>query len=214
MPRKGHKIPYGTFSDEQTDVRNAYYYYGYRKDEDMPPLPELAPDDEVEDPEEVLHKKQLYQALDQFLSELTPREQRILRMRFGFGCPPCEPSEIAASYDVSTTRIRQIEMHAMDKMRQPMRIKTLKLFFNPDSADDKLRRFRRRYLEIQQRAAAAQAKKEQREKQLREYRAIPPHQWVYVEKIPPHLKHLKETNPKLFDRIKAIAFQFHQTVYE
>jgi RNA polymerase primary sigma factor len=63
------------------------------------------------------------------LATLTPREERILRMRFGIG----EKSEhtleeVGNDFSVTRERIRQIEAKALHKLRHPLRSKTLRAF--------------------------------------------------------------------------------------
>lgn len=117
---KGHKIPYGTFSmdEENSEVRAAYYGYGYRRDEDMPPLPCIELDDQVVDPEEELSKKELLRVLEEKLDTLHPRLAKVLRMRFGIGTA-CEMTleEVGTAFDVSKERIRQLEAKALRKLK-------------------------------------------------------------------------------------------------
>jgi len=63
------------------------------------------------------------------LATLTPREEKVLRMRFGIG----ERSErtleeVGQDFDVTRERIRQIEANALSKLRRPSRSLRLKSF--------------------------------------------------------------------------------------
>ena len=51
------------------------------------------------------------------LAELTPREERILRMRFGIGMPDHTLEQVGKSFGVTRERIRQIEAKALQKLR-------------------------------------------------------------------------------------------------
>jgi len=63
------------------------------------------------------------------LSSLQPREEKILRLRFGIDGQPAETLEkIGRSFKVSKERIRQIEKKALRKLRNPNRQATLKTF--------------------------------------------------------------------------------------
>jgi RNA polymerase primary sigma factor len=63
------------------------------------------------------------------LSELTPREERILRMRFGIGgMSEHTLEEVGKTFGVTRERIRQIEAKALEKLRQPARSHKLLTF--------------------------------------------------------------------------------------
>jgi RNA polymerase primary sigma factor len=63
------------------------------------------------------------------LSELTPREERILRMRFGIGgMSEHTLEEVGKTFGVTRERIRQIEAKALEKLRQPTRSQKLLTF--------------------------------------------------------------------------------------
>ena len=53
------------------------------------------------------------------LSKLTPREQKVLRMRFGIGeRQACTLEEIGQTFNLTRERIRQIEAKALEKLRK------------------------------------------------------------------------------------------------
>jgi hypothetical protein len=121
---KGKTLPYGTFtmSEEDSVVRHAYYYYGYRRDEDMPPLPHIEPDDQVVDPEEELAKKEEQAFIKDLLDGLPTREAKVLRMRYGIELDRDRSfEEVGTVYEVSRERIRQIELQAIRKLKHPDR---------------------------------------------------------------------------------------------
>ncbi len=65
------------------------------------------------------------------LSSLTPREERVLRMRFGIGMNTDHTlEEVGRQFNVTRERIRQIEAKALRKLRRPNRSKKLKGFSN------------------------------------------------------------------------------------
>jgi RNA polymerase primary sigma factor len=58
------------------------------------------------------------------LATLPPREEQILRMRFGIGQIDCTLEEVGKLFAVTRERIRQIEAKALRKLRQPGRSRT------------------------------------------------------------------------------------------
>ncbi|MGO9377684.1 MAG: RNA polymerase sigma factor RpoD/SigA [Dissulfurispiraceae bacterium] len=64
--------------------------------------------------------KDLKRQIEKLLFTLNPKEERILRLRFGIGNDhPCSLEEIAQEYEVTRERIRQIETKAIQKLREP-----------------------------------------------------------------------------------------------
>jgi len=71
----------------------------------------------------------LQEHIEKILSVLTPREEKIVRMRFGIGEKADHTlEEIGRVYDITRERIRQIEGLALRKLKHPERSKTLKTF--------------------------------------------------------------------------------------
>jgi len=67
--------------------------------------------------------------MNEVLSTLTPREEKVLRMRFGIGESRDHTlEEVGAYFDVTRERIRQIEAKALRKLRHPKRCRQLKSF--------------------------------------------------------------------------------------
>ena len=66
------------------------------------------------------------------LATLTPREEKVLRMRFGIGEDIDHTLEqVGTSFNVTRERIRQIEAKALNKLRHPSRSKKLRAFIEP-----------------------------------------------------------------------------------
>lgn len=77
-------------------------------------------------PDEALETKERDAIVNDVVDTLTPREARILRMRFGLGCPEHSLEEVAVKFDVTRERIRQIEAKAMRKLKHPQRLDILR----------------------------------------------------------------------------------------
>jgi RNA polymerase primary sigma factor len=68
-------------------------------------------------------------SVTQVLATLTPREERVLRMRFGIGMPTDHTlEEVGQQFNVTRERIRQIEAKALKKLRHPSRARTMKSY--------------------------------------------------------------------------------------
>ncbi len=78
-------------------------------------------------PEKKMVKESLMTTLENVLSELNEREERVLKLRFGLqdGMPKTL-EEVGKIFNVTRERIRQIEAKALEKLRQPRRKKILK----------------------------------------------------------------------------------------
>ena len=92
-------------------------------------LGDFIEDKGVQSPSDAAISTDLSEHTRQALSTLTPREEKILRMRFGIG----EKSEhtleeVGQDFKVTRERIRQIEAKALTKLRHPARTKELKIF--------------------------------------------------------------------------------------
>ena len=62
------------------------------------------------------------------LAELTPREERILRMRFGIGMPDHTLEQVGKTFGVTRERIRQIEAKALQTLSHSARARKLLTF--------------------------------------------------------------------------------------
>jgi len=88
--------------------------------------------DLVEDPDSLqpsadADRRSLERQVRRVLATLSPREEQILRMRFGIGgAPPMILEDIGREFDLTRERIRQIEARALDKLRHPSRRRLLR----------------------------------------------------------------------------------------
>ena len=70
-------------------------------------------------------------ALCRVLASLTPREERVLRMRFGIGMNTDHTlEEVGQQFSVTRERIRQIEAKALRKLKHPSRSRKLRSFLD------------------------------------------------------------------------------------
>ena len=82
-------------------------------------------------PIEAAVKSSLRDTTTRILSSLTPREERVLRMRFGIGMNSDHTlEEVGQQFSVTRERIRQIEAKALRKLKHPTRARKLKTFLD------------------------------------------------------------------------------------
>ena len=82
-------------------------------------------------PVESAVQSNLREVTTRMLSSLTPREERVLRMRFGIGMNTDHTlEEVGQQFSVTRERIRQIEAKALRKLKHPSRSKMLRSFLN------------------------------------------------------------------------------------
>ena len=94
-------------------------------------LGDFIPDDDAPAPADAASILLLKEQLDEVLQTLTPREAKVLSMRFGLeGGHPHTLEEVGKYFDVTRERIRQIEAKALRKLRHPSRSKKLKDFLD------------------------------------------------------------------------------------
>jgi len=99
-------------------------------DEEDSSLGDFIEDTKALAPLEQAIKSNLGEATTKILSTLTPREERVLRMRFGVGMNTDHTlEEVGLQFSVTRERIRQIEAKALRKLKHPSRSKQLKSFF-------------------------------------------------------------------------------------
>ncbi len=92
-------------------------------------LGDFIEDKKIESPIETLINTNLSEQTRKVLATLTPREEKVLRMRFGIGEKYDHTlEEVGQSFQVTRERIRQIEAKALRKLRHPSRVIRLKSF--------------------------------------------------------------------------------------
>ena len=83
-------------------------------------LGELLPDLQAVPPDAHVHLRERAQQLERILGLLTPREQAVIRLRFGIGYDEaCTLEQVGRSLSVTRERIRQIEAKALKKLKTP-----------------------------------------------------------------------------------------------
>ncbi len=92
-------------------------------------LGDFVPDTSAQDPYEYTQQTKLREELNNALSTLTDREERVIRLRFGLDDNrPKTLEEVGKDFNVTRERIRQIEAKALRKLRHPSRSNKLKDF--------------------------------------------------------------------------------------
>lgn len=93
-------------------------------------LEDLIPDDKNLSPSDSLLERDLINQIRKLLAGLSPREEKILRLRFGIGEDgECTLEEIGRQFGLSRERIRQIEAKALERLRDPGRYKEIREYF-------------------------------------------------------------------------------------
>ena len=94
-------------------------------------LGDFIPDEDASEPAEAASFTLLKEQLIEVLSTLTPREEKVLKLRFGIEDGRTRTlEEVGKEFNVTRERIRQIEAKALRKLRHPSRSKKLKDFLN------------------------------------------------------------------------------------
>lgn len=94
-------------------------------------LGDFIPDEDASEPSEAASFTLLKEQLVEVLSTLTPREEQVLKLRFGIEDGRTRTlEEVGKQFHVTRERIRQIEAKALRKLRHPSRSKKLKDFLN------------------------------------------------------------------------------------
>ena len=99
--------------------------------EDDSQLGDFIEDENSPSPMEEAVFQALREQTQELLSSLTPREEKILRMRFGIGEPTDHTlEEVGQDFNLTRERIRQIEAKALQKLRQANRADSLRPFYD------------------------------------------------------------------------------------
>ena len=94
-------------------------------------LGDFIPDEDASEPSEAASFTLLKEQLVEVLGTLTPREEKVLKLRFGIEDGRTRTlEEVGREFNVTRERIRQIEAKALRKLRHPSRSKKLKDFLN------------------------------------------------------------------------------------
>jgi RNA polymerase primary sigma factor len=102
------------------------------EDEDSS-LGDFIEDTNIESPIDFATNSGLREAMREVLSSLTPREAKVLRMRFGIDMNTDHTlEEVGKQFDVTRERIRQIEAKALRKLRHPTRAERLQSFLDQE----------------------------------------------------------------------------------
>jgi RNA polymerase primary sigma factor len=98
-------------------------------EEDDSSLGDFIEDKSAVNPQEAILSHNLAENTRKILSTLSPREEQVLKMRFGIGERANHTlEEVGQDFDVTRERIRQIEAKALRKLRHPSRSRLLKNF--------------------------------------------------------------------------------------
>jgi RNA polymerase primary sigma factor len=104
-------------------------------EEDDSHLGDFIEDKRIISPANAVVNMNLQEQTRRVLATLTPREEKVLRMRFGIGERSDHTlEEVGQNFDVTRERIRQIEAKALRKLRHPSRSKRLQGFVEPQQS--------------------------------------------------------------------------------
>jgi len=100
-------------------------------EEDDSHLGDLIEDENAVRPLDAAIQANLRETTNRALQTLTPREERVLRMRFGFGVSTDHTLEqVGQQFSLTRERIRQIEARALRKLKHPSRSRKLRSFLD------------------------------------------------------------------------------------
>ncbi len=95
--------------------------------EDDSKIGDLIPDENALSPQDIAQQNMLKEQLMNILETLTPREQKVIRLRYGLDdSHPRTLEEVGREFSVTRERIRQIEAKALRKLRHPSKLKRLR----------------------------------------------------------------------------------------
>ena len=212
---KGHTIPYGSMVGASDELRSVYYNYGYKEDSMLPEFPCLPYEEETYyDSEDKVYKKELAEHVRNMLDTLTPRESKVLRMRFGIELD-CDYTleEVGRTLDVTRERIRQIEAKAMRKMTHPSRKDALRYVWMPEYYYETTEEKRLGVLALQKKWREAREKQEKEEQTKAFIRGafLPPKKFALWRELRPALQdapwveNLKVEKPEMYQELKELV---------
>lgn len=98
-------------------------------------LGDFIEDTNTEAPTDLAIREGLKESMQRVLDSLTPREAKVIRMRFGIGMNTDHTlEEVGKQFDVTRERIRQIEAKALRKLRHPSRAEEIKGFLEEENS--------------------------------------------------------------------------------
>lgn len=211
---KGTTIPYGTMVGASKELRETYYYFGYKEDSMMPELP-CPPYEEEQyaDSDYEIYKIELAAHVRDMLDTLTPREAKVLRMRFGIELD-CDYTleEVGKRFDVTKERIRQIEAKALRKMKRPERSEILRQLWMPEYYYKTTEEERLGVLALQKKWQEAREEQDKKEK-VKAFIAgafLPPKKYKLWRELRPALQdapwvaNLKVEKPDMYQELKEL----------
>jgi RNA polymerase primary sigma factor len=114
------------YTIEKIDQNTASLDKPTSNDEDKSTLGEFVPDHKIASPDKDVSRRILQDQIQELLSDLTPKERRILEMRHGLADGVMRTlEEVGQEFGVTRERIRQIEAKAHEKIRQHPKVKRL-----------------------------------------------------------------------------------------
>ncbi len=136
---KDHGVPIKkkeVFPIELKIIKPRVRYYKERQVplEDLIYLSQPAPREEIPyypSPEEEIMKKATIEVVDEILKSLSPREEQILRMRFGIDGEELTVKQIAEHFGVTRSYINFIKKRALHRMGYPSRLKKIRGVYPP-----------------------------------------------------------------------------------
>ena len=98
-------------------------------EDDESSIGEFIADESSPEPDEIVGETMLHEQICEVLKTLTPREENVIKMRFGLeDGVPRTLEEVGREFNITRERIRQIEAKALRKLRHPTRISKFKGF--------------------------------------------------------------------------------------
>jgi hypothetical protein len=173
----------------------------------MPELPcPPQEDEECVDLEEEVYKKDVVRLIEEALDDVTPRQKKVLCLRFGIGMTQDYTlEEVGAVFGVTRECIRQIEAKAIRRMKHPDR-------------SDKLKDLVGQYVTTAEKKAAIEAKQTQWEKERAEVEksrqaAVAKinksrKKWIEIKPMISDVswvEHLKTENPEMYQELKYLV---------
>ncbi len=93
-------------------------------------------DENADSPEDYASRADMRADLEEVMDTLKPREQQVLRMRFGFDTDPMTLKQVAKNFNVCHERVRQIEAKALRNLRKSSIGKSIRIYKEGNNLDD------------------------------------------------------------------------------